>query len=402
MDELRDVEGTRASATGATPVADAPQRRETTREAPRAEPRIGKIEAGGGGASPGGPGGPRSNRKPLIIVAVLAVIAGLIGTWYWHTTRNLEDTDDAYTDGRAITVAPRVSGQVVALDINDNQFVHAGQLLLQIDPRDYQAARDQAAGTLEVAKAQLHNAKFAVEIARVVFPARLAAAQAQLASARAAQLKADEDLRRQRSLPRAATTQEAVDQAVAAAAQTAAQVAQAEAQEREAEPVQPNIKQSDAQVSQLEGQIEQAQAQLTQAELNLSYTRVTAPQAGWITKRNIEKGDYVQPGQALLSIVTPDVWVTANFKETELTRLRPGQPVTISVDAYPQLHLTGHVDSIQMGSGAEFTAFPPENATGNYVKIVRRVPVKIDIDHGLDPKLPLPLGISVEPTVKLK
>jgi membrane fusion protein (multidrug efflux system) len=129
---------------------------------------------------------------------------------------------------------------------------------------------------------------------------------------------------------------------------------------------------------------------------------VTAPQDGWITKRNVEMGNYVTSGQQIFSIVSPEVWVTANFKETQLARMRPGQPAKIAVDAYPQLDLTGHVDSIQLGSGSKFTAFPPENATGNFIKIVQRVPVKIIIDSGLDPALPLPLGISVVPTVTLQ
>ena len=135
--------------------------------------------------------------------------------------------------------------------------------------------------------------------------------------------------------------------------------------------------------------------------MNLSWSVVTAPQDGWITKRNVEKGNYVTPGQQIFYIVSPQVWVTANFKESQLSYMRPGQKAQISVDAYPNLDLQGHVDSIQLGSGSKFTAFPPENATGNFVKIVQRVPVKIVIDSGLDPKIPLPLGISVVPTLML-
>ena len=144
-------------------------------------------------------------------------------------------------------------------------------------------------------------------------------------------------------------------------------------------------------------------AQLDQAELNLSYaTIITAPQDGWITKRNIEVGNYLQVGASIFSIVTPEVWITANFKESQLNRMRPGQKVSIEVDAYPGLKLDGHVDSVQLGSGSRFTAFPPENATGNFVKIVQRVPVKLIIDRGMDPTLPLPLGLSVVPTVTVK
>ena len=150
-------------------------------------------------------------------------------------------------------------------------------------------------------------------------------------------------------------------------------------------------------MAQLEGQLLQSKANLAQAQLNLGYTHVIAPQDGWVTKRNVELGDYATTGTPLLAIVSPQLWVTANFKETQLDRMRPGQQVAISVDAYPQLHLQGHVDSLQLGSGSRFTAFPPENATGNFVKIVQRVPVKILIDQGLDPQLPLPLGVAATP-----
>ncbi len=170
---------------------------------------------------------------------------------------------------------------------------------------------------------------------------------------------------------------------------------------RQAELVPQYIGQAEAQVKQLEAQVALARAQLEQAELNLSWTKVTAPQDGWITKRNVEQGNYVQAGQSIFSIVTPDIWITANFKESQLDRMRPGEKVDISVDAYPDLKLTGHVDSVQLGSGSRFTAFPPENATGNFVKIVQRIPVKIVIDSGMDPNLPLPLGLSVVPTVRL-
>jgi membrane fusion protein (multidrug efflux system) len=241
-----------------------------------------------------------------------------------------------------------------------------------------------------------------LEVAKVNFPARLQQAQAQLKDAQANLFKAQTDYKRQQSLPRAATTGQQVDYATAALRSAEAQLAQAQAAVTQAQPVKPNVEQIGAQVKQLEGTIMQADAAVTQAQLNLEWCIVRAPQDGWITRRNVEQGNYLTPGQQIFSIVSPQVWITANFKENQLQRIRPGQHVTISVDAYPQLKLTGHVDSIQLGSGSKFTAFPPENATGNYVKIVQRVPVKIDIDGGLDPSLPLPLGISVEPTIELK
>jgi membrane fusion protein (multidrug efflux system) len=344
----------------------------------------------------------RRSPWPRLILAAVVLVAVIGGTWYYFATKDLETTDDAYTDGRAVTIAPHVSGYVTTLLVNDNQFVHAGDVLIEIDPRDYKAARDQAQGQLDIAKGQLQNARYALATAKVNFPARLAAAQAQLEQAKANLFNTETEYKRQHSIAPAATTQQAIDQATANFQSAQAQVAAAGATVRENTPVPELIGESDAQVKQLEGQVIQAQAQLDQANLNLSWTKVRAPQDGWITKRNVEMGNYVQSGQSIFSIVTPEVWVTANFKETQLNRMRPGQKVKIDVDAYPGLNLEGHVDSVQLGSGSKFTAFPPENATGNFVKIVQRVPVKILIDHGLDPNLPLPLGISVEPTVHLK
>jgi membrane fusion protein (multidrug efflux system) len=148
--------------------------------------------------------------------------------------------------------------------------------------------------------------------------------------------------------------------------------------------------------------VQQAKASLEQANVNLSYTELRAPQDGRITRRNVERGTFLQAGQQIFYIVTPEIWVTANFKENQITDMRPGQAATITVDSFPNLELHGHVDSIQYGSGARFSAFPAENATGNFVKIVRRVPVKIVIDDGLDTRQGLPLGISVEPTVTVR
>jgi membrane fusion protein (multidrug efflux system) len=346
---------------------------------------------------------PPKKKRSLLLVGLL-IAAGAIagGAYLYFSTLNIESTDDAYTDGRAVTIAPQVSGLVVSLDVNDNQFVRKGEPLIHIDPRQYIQDRDSAEGALQVAKAQLAGLKLGAEIARKNFPAQLEQAKAQLASAQAAEVRAEADYQRQRSLPKQATTQQEVDAATAALRQAQAQVALAEAQVAVAEPVPQRIGQADADVGQLTGQVEQAQAKLDQANLNLDWTVVRAPQDGWITKRNVEVGNYVTPGQQIFSIVSPEVWVTANFKESQLDRIRPGQPVDIEIDAYPHLKLKGHVDSVQLGSGSKFTAFPPENATGNFIKIVQRVPVKIDIDSGLDPALPLPLGISAVPTVKLK
>jgi membrane fusion protein (multidrug efflux system) len=346
----------------------------------------------------------RSAARPWVRLGMVVVLVGLVGggLYYWYSTRNEESTDDAYTDGRAVPIAPHVNGYVISLDINDNQFVHKGDPLLHIDPRDYQAALENAQGQLASARGQLAGAQRGYEIAQIAFPARLAQAQAQLKDAEANLFKAQTDYKRQQSLPRAATTGQQIDYADAARRSAEAQVSSAQAAVLVATPVQPNIGQSGAQVKQISGSVMQAEAAMRQAQLNLDWCVMRAPQDGWVTKRNVEVGTYVQQGVQIMALVSPEVWITANFKEGQLSRMRPGQKVLIGVDAYPQLHLHGHLDSLQLGTGSKFTAFPPENATGNFVKIVQRLPVKIVIDSGLDPNLPLPLGLSVEPTVTVQ
>ena len=343
-----------------------------------------------------------SRIRPVGIMIVLALAFG--GVALWFAGRNSESTDDAYTDGRAVIVAPRVAGAVISLDVADNQFVRRGDPLIHIDPRQYQNDRDLAQGALDTAEAQKAAQGFGLDVARKNFPALLAQAQAQLASAKATLSKAQADFDRQKSLSRQATSQQDIDAAKAALQLAQAQAAMAEAQVVQNSPVPERIGETEKLVGQLQGQVEQARARLAQADLNLEWTIVRAPQDGWITKRNVETGNYVVPGQQTFSLVAPERWVIANFKESQLGQMRPGQKVKIEVDAYPSLKLEGHVDSIQQGSGSKFTAFPPENATGNFVKVVQRVPVKIVIDSGLDPDLPLPLplGISVVPTVSLK
>jgi membrane fusion protein (multidrug efflux system) len=363
-------------------------------------------------ASPGGKAAEGDNaaaaaaekRPPWgFILLGAVVVAGLIGGgWYWYATRDLESTDDAFLDGRAITIAPQVKGVAIDLAVTDNQFIHAGDVLLRIDPRDYLAARDLARGQLALAQAQRQAAAVNLDLVRLTAPQKLLQARAQSVSAVAAQYVAGRDDRRQHALTPLVVSRQQVEQATSTDAQAGAQTAEAEAAVAQAELIPQLIAQAAAPVAEADGQIEQARANLDQAELNLSYTVMLAPRDGWITRRNVERGDYLQVGAAVFSIVATELWVTANFKETQLDRMRPGQHVAIGVDAYPSLKLNGHVDSVQRGTGSKFTAFPPENATGNFVKIVQRVPVKIVIDGGLDPRMALPLGLSVDPTVDVK
>jgi len=341
-------------------------------------------------------------RWPLVVLGLVVIATIIGGVVYWLMTRDLESTDDAYTDGNAIAFAAKISGYVTQLNVSDNTFVHTGDLLLKIDPRDYVTARDQARASLALAQAQLSSAQVDLEITRIRAPATLDQAQAQLAQAQANQANAQRDYNRLRAVDPRATTLTNLDQANAQTKSNNAQVKSADAQVQIASLVRQNIQAAEDTVRQREAQVAQAEANLAQAEVNLSYTELRAPQDGTITRRNVDLGTFIQAGQQVFYIVTPDVWVTANFKETQLADMRPGQPVSIQVDAYPNLRLHGHVDSIQQGSGARFSAFPAENATGNFVKIVRRVPVKIIIDSGLDKQRGLPFGISVDPTVTVR
>jgi membrane fusion protein, multidrug efflux system len=346
--------------------------------------------------------GKRRSRLPVVILAIVIIIALVAAIVYWLRTRGLETTDDAYTEGNAISIATKASGFVTKLDVNDNTYVKAGQLLLEIDPRDAVAAVDQARANLALAQYQLSSAQVDLEMTRVRAPANLQQAQAQLVQAQANRTQADREYRRQHAVDPRATTQTSVDQATAQMQADTAAVDSANAQVKIASLVQQTIQAAEATVGQRQAQIAQAKANLEQAEANLSYTEVRAPQDGWITQRNVDLGTFVQAGQQVFYIVTPQVWISAAFKENQLADIRPGQPVSVSIDAYPDLLLHGHVDSIQEGSGARFSAFPAENATGNFVKIVRRVPVKIVIDSGLPNNRGLPLGLSVEPTVSVR
>ncbi|WP_336998917.1 HlyD family secretion protein [Pantoea agglomerans] len=344
----------------------------------------------------------RPGKKPLIILAVVVVIMLIVGFWFWFTTRNIETTDDAFTEGDAVTIAPKASGYVVKLLVKDNQRVKKGDLLVEIDPSDNRAQREHANAQLGLAVAQLHQAQAQLALSKVQYPAQRDQALADQAKAEANLLNAQADYRRQRGVDPRATSQRNIDSASAQLRSAQAQLQSAKAQVEVASQVALQIRQQETNVEARQQQVEQAKAQLSTADLNLSYTQVRAPYDGFVTKRNVQLGTLVQAGSSLFSLVSPEIWVTANFKESQLQHMNPGDKVEISVDAWPDMKLEGHVDSIQMGSGSRFSTFPSENATGNYVKIVQRVPVKIVIDKGLDPNHPLPLGLSVEPKVTVE
>ncbi|EOW6516119.1 HlyD family secretion protein [Cronobacter dublinensis] len=345
----------------------------------------------------------RPGKKPLIILGVVVIIMVIGALIWWLMTRNLETTDDAFIEGDAVTVAPKVAGYVTELRVKDNQRVKKGDLLVVIDPRDATAQRDQARAQLSLAQSQLHQAQAQLALARVQYPAQRDQAKAQVLRAAAELANARAEYQRQRGVDPRATSKQNIDAASAQLRSAEAGLANAKAQLEVAEQVQLQIRQQETNVEARESQVAQARAQLQTAELNLSYTEVRAPFDGFVTKRNVQNGTLVQAGSALFSLVSPEIWVVANFKESQLERMRPGDKVAVSVDAFPDLELEGHVESIQQGSGSRFSAFPAENATGNFVKIVQRVPVKIVIDKGLEHwDQPLPLGLSVEPEVTVE
>jgi len=344
--------------------------------------------------------GPRglAGRLFLLVIAIAILLVVAIGAFlWWLNARNYESTDDAFIDTHIVRLAPQAAGRVTEVAVGDNQLVQAGQGVLAIDSADVTARVAQAKAQKAQAGAQSDNA--AAQIA--IDEAAWRQAQADLAAARAPADNAAADLARYRRLaalnPLAVSKQQ-IDQATATARQTAAQ---RDAAARAADSRLAEISAARTQIAATREAVNAAQAQLDENAVQLGYTRLVAPVAGHVTAKSVAVGDYVQPGTQVLAIVPLTVWVTANFKETQLKLMRPGQRVAIKVDACPEDHLRGHVDSIQRGAGQAFGVLPPENATGNYVKVVQRVPVKIVFDEAPRDCLLGP-GMSVIPTVRVR
>jgi membrane fusion protein (multidrug efflux system) len=319
------------------------------------------------------------------------------GTLWWLQARNFEETDDAFIDGHVIPISPQVPAQVAEVKVQDNQFVTKGQVLVKLDPTDYQAALEQAQGAEASARGRLAEANTGVATAQ----SAVDEAKAELDVAQVGLDNADRDLQRYQGLDERAKSQQQLDNATYAQKTAAAQVAQANARRATA---QARVAAAQASVQAAQGDYQKAQADTKRAQINLDYCTIAASSDGWVTTKNVEAGMYVTPASQLLAIVPKDVWVIANFKETQLDLMREHQPVTIHVDAYPDHDFHGTVDSIQAGTGSRFSVIPSENATGNFVKVVQRVPVKIlfdgetnqDADHILAP------GMSVEPSVRVR
>jgi membrane fusion protein (multidrug efflux system) len=394
-----------------------------------------------------------------LLVGVVLVVVLAAGVWAW-TAAGRESTDDAQVDARVTQIAARVPGTVARVAVNDNQLVEAGTVLVELDPRDYQVAVDKARAELADAQATALAARSTIPIASTTASsdvttargavmqaqsgvvaaekeieaarARLITAQARLREAEANAAKATRDVERLRGLlakdeisqQQFDTTAASADALKAGVDSARSQIAEAEAGIRVAEsrlaqaragedqahaelqtaqtgPSQ--VAATRARASSAEARVMQARANLAQAELNLQYAAVKAPARGIVSKKGVNTGQVVQSGQPLLALVQiDDVWVTANFKETQLKNMRPGQRATIDVDAFGGREFEGKVDSLAGATGARFSLLPPENATGNFVKVVQRVPVKILLEPGQDPEHLLKPGMSVTPTVYIR
>ena len=349
--------------------------------------------------SPGLPphqGAAKKRRRQILAAAAALAVAASAGAYYFWFVLPYESTDDAFIEGYVIPMASQVPGRVAELLVQDNQAVKQGDVLLKIDPRDYEASLAQARADLAAARSRVEQTKAQVNASQ----AKVVQAQASVVAAEAENHRAADDLKRYQSVDSTAVSKSAFDAAQSQARTASANLEAARAQVKAAEA---DVTLSEAGVDTADAAVQQAEARVRQAELNLSYTQVTAPEAGRVTRRVVEQGSYIQPGQALMAIVPRHYWVIANFKETQLTHMRVGQPVEVVVDAYPNHKFKGHVESIQSGAGARFSLFPPENATGNYIKVVQRVPVKIVLDNDdPDAELALGPGMSVDPKVRVR
>jgi membrane fusion protein (multidrug efflux system) len=338
----------------------------------------------------------RARAAPIfaVVVALLVIVAAV--HYYLRNIAPYETTDDAFIESYVTFVSPRVSGPVVKLLVTDNQRVKAGDALVEIDAHDYQTTLDQARADLATASTRVQQAEAQVSVDQ----AKAEQQKSAVVAAKAIAERARTDYGRYTSVESNAVSQSQLDQAKEQADSAGAEVAVADNQAKAAV-AQIDLDRADVETAR--AAVLQAQTRLDQAQLQLSYTRIAAPRDGRVTRRSVELGAYVQTGQALLALVPDDLWVVANFKETQLEFMRPNQPVGIYVDAYPHHEFKGKVDSLQAGSGAVFSLLPPENAVGNYVKVVQRVPVKIIFDEPVDlSQFNLAPGMSVQPKVRVK
>ena len=398
--------------------------------------------------------------RKRVMAAIAAVVVLAVVLVFWLRSRGHEATDDAQVDGRITQIAAKVGGPVLKVNVDNNNAIGAGTVLVQIDPRDYEVAVEKAKAELADAQANAAAATTNVPISRIettagvntasggvqqaeagvtgaereiqVAQANVVSAQAHQREKEAAATKAARDVERLRGLvQKDEISQQQFDAAVAAAdaarasadaakseviaAQGSITVAEQRAQQARgaaaqaraglatAQTAPQQLQVTQARAAAAQARVAQAQAALKQAQLNLEYTAIKAPGAGIVSRKAVEPGQIVQPGQPLMAIVDLEkIWITANFKETQLKSMRPGQKAKVEVDALGGREFEGHIDSIAAATGAKFSLLPPENATGNFVKVVQRIPVKIYLEAGQDPDHRLRPGMSVTPTVYVR
>jgi membrane fusion protein, multidrug efflux system len=339
--------------------------------------------------------------KPKRSIRRLAVflIAGalVVGGFYWFiNSLGYETTDDAAIESHVVQVSPKISAHVKAVHFDDNYQVKRGDLLIELDPRDFEVSLSSATANLASAQSKLTEA----EAQQTAAQAGLGQAKADLASAQATADNAKADLERNQRLFQTHVIDRREYDASVAQAKSA--IANVDSANKKVASQEAQIQLASAQYVTASAAEKQAEAQSREAQLQLSYTKIFAPFNGRVAKKSVEPGNYVQPGQTLFSLVPPDVWVVANFKETQLKHMKVGQPVSIRVDAVPDHEFKAHIESFQVGTGGRFTLLPPENATGNFVKVVQRVPVKIVFDEPAATLERLWAGESVEPKVDIR
>jgi membrane fusion protein (multidrug efflux system) len=386
----------------------------------------------------------RARRRRLAcgLFALALAAGGIGGGRYWQWASVHPSTDDAFVDGHIIPIGPRIPGTVLRVCVSDNQAVRKGDLLVELDPKEYEVRAAQAQAALDVALARLREANSNVEMIQVTAAAAvtqakagvevgkatvasargtLESAQADVSAAEAEYGRAVANLDRYSQLDSRSISAKELDAVTASARMadaqlraarkkavaSAAQVAEAEARVLQAQgaldaanAAPQQIAMSKFQAQHAAGEVEHARALLDQAKLDLEYTRVLAPADGRVTRRAVEPGACVRFGEPLMTLVGPEIWVVANFKETQIRPMRPGQKVDLRIDAYADRIFHGHVDSIQSGTGAAVGPRASDNGTGDYVKVVQRVPVRIDLDETPDPAHPLSPGMSAIPTVE--
>src|SRR5476651_525061 len=349
--------------------------------------------------------------SPLFIWPAAIVLAVLlfVGLDYFFAALTHESTDDAFIAGHIVSIAPRIDGQVAAVHVLDNQMVHSNDLLIEIDPSDYAITVAQKQSAADSSDANVKTVIAADELMRKkVSTADASERKAQAdadASAAGAKLAAMNFDRAASLLKDKTISQQEFD--AAQAANNSAQANLISAQQNVAEEnskvdeAHSQLAAAEAEVGLAKAQWEESQTNVASAQLNLSYTKIFAPGDGRVTRKQVEVGDYLQTGQQIMSLVPVEVWVVANFKESQLRKMQPGQPALVEIDALGGRKFRAHVDSVQAGSGAQFSLLPPENATGNFVKVIQRVPVKIIFEEPLPADHTIGPGLSVTPSVQV-